>query len=152
MVLPQTRDHRIRGRQPDILAQGKSTGVATQRASAVKACVAIQEALSAKLSALHVDDLFNAHVGRSDERLMIQVTLDRDDDDERLDNSDDDDYDPTPISKLTPKPWPKKVSTKNSDSKLVLDRNFMCYLGPDTFNQEPFRRGKPDMYGITDME
>ena len=26
MVLPQTRDHRFRGRNPDILPQGKSTG------------------------------------------------------------------------------------------------------------------------------
>ena len=28
----------------------------------------------------------------------------------------------------------------------------MCYLRPDTFNHEPFRRGKPDMYGMVDME
>ncbi len=123
----------------------------TQRASAVKARVMIQEALSAELSTLHIDDSFNAHVGPSDEHLTIQITPDRDDDDERLNDSDDEDYDPTPISKLTPKPRPKKVSTKNSDFKFVLDRNFMCYLCPDTFNHEPFRRGKTDMYGIADI-
>ena len=87
-----------------------------------------------------------------DERRTIQVAPDRDDDDQCLDHSDDDDYNPTPVSKLNPKPRPKKVSTKNSDSKLVLDRNFMCYLRPDTFNHEPLKRGKSDMYRIADME
>jgi hypothetical protein len=96
--------------------------------------------------------LFNAHAGLSEECRTIQVTPDGDDDNVRLDDSDNDDYDPTPVSKLNPKPRPKKVSTKNSDLKLVRDRNFMCYLRPDTFNHEPFRRGKPDMYGIADME
>ena len=65
----------------------KKHGDPACRASAVKARVAIQEALSAKLSTLQVDYLFNAHVGLPDERLMIQVTPDGDDDNERLDNS-----------------------------------------------------------------
>ncbi len=153
-MLPQTRDHQLQGRNPDILPPPtrKKHGDATQRASAVKARVTIQEVLSAKLSTLYVDNLFNAHVGPSDECLTIQVTPDGDDDDKRLNNSDDDDYDPTPISKLPPKPRPKKVSTKNSDLKLALDCNFMCYLCPDTFNHELFRRGKPDMYCIAEME
>ena len=129
MVLPQTRDQIPREKSGHTPAR-KKHGDATQHASAVKARVAIQEALSAKLSTLHVDNLFNAQGGPSDECLTIQVTPDGDDDNKCLDDSNNDDYDPMLVLKLTPKPRPKKVSTKNSNLKLVLDRNFMCYLRP----------------------
>ncbi len=44
--------------------------------------------------------------------------------------SDDDDYNPTP-EYLIPPPqrWhKKKVNTKSSNPKIVLDRSFMCFL------------------------
>ena len=39
-----------------------------------------------------------------------------------------------------------------SDPKISLDRNFICYLRPDTFDHELFRRGKEDIYSIEEME
>jgi hypothetical protein len=47
---------------------------------------------------------------------------------------------------------PKKVQNKNSEPKLILDRNFMCYLQLDTLDHEPFRRGKQDMYQIAEID
>ncbi len=35
---------------------------------------------------------------------------------------------------------------------VVLDRNFMCILQHDTFDHEPFRKGKPTMYSTDDID
>ena len=86
---------------------------------------------------------------------MMFVTPDNDDDDDQRvdDSADDEDYDPMPIANPLPKSRPKKVArNKNSEPKLILDRNFMCFLQPHIFNHEPFGRGKKDMYPIAEME
>jgi hypothetical protein len=101
------------------------------------------------MSTLHVDDSLTRHVEPSDNCRTMIVTPDGDDDD----SADDDDYTPTPIIvKPILKAIPKKVRNKTSDPKISLDRNFICYLRPHTFDHELFRRGKEDMYSIEEME
>ena len=56
---------------------------------------------------------------------------------------------PTPSPKSRPK---MVVRNKNSKPKLILDRNFMGFLRPHTFDHEPFRRENQDMYPIAEME
>jgi len=86
----------------------------------------------------------------------MMVTPDNNDiDDQRIDDSaDDEDYDPAPVANPPPKSRPKMIRKKNSEPKLILDRNFMCmwFLRPQTFDHEPFRRGKQDVYPIAKME
>ena len=126
----------------------------TRRRASVMARVAIQEALSAEMSTLHVDDSLTGHVEPSDHCRTMIVTPDGDDDDNGVDDSsDDDDYTPAPVVvRAIPKSMPKKVRNKKSDQKLTLDRNFICYLRPHTFDHELFRRGKEDIYSIEEME
>ena len=81
------------------------------------------------------------------------VTPDGDEDDERIsDSADDSDYDYAPVANPTPKSLPKNIRNKKSEPKLTLDRNFMCFLRPHTFDHKLFRRGKEDIYSITEME
>jgi hypothetical protein len=85
---------------------------------------------------------------------MMIVNPDGDEDDEqRIDDSaDDSDYDDAPVANPTPKSLPRKIRNKKSELKLTLDRNFMCFLRPHTFDHELFRRGKEDIYSIAKME
>ena len=86
---------------------------------------------------------------------MMFVSPDNDDNNnQRLnDSADDEDYDPMPVTNPLPKSRPKKVArNKKSEPKLILDRNFMCFLRHHTFDHEPFRRGKKDVYSIAEME
>jgi hypothetical protein len=79
----------------------KKHGDATQRASSVRARIAIQEALSAKMSTLQVDDSLSGRIELLDHcQTMIIITPDSDDnDDQHIDDSaDDEDYDPAPIA------------------------------------------------------
>jgi hypothetical protein len=68
------------------------------------------------------------------------VTPDGDEDDEqRIDDSaDDSDYDDAPVANPTSKLLPRKILNKKSEPKLTLDRNFMCFLQPHTFDHELF--------------
>ncbi len=106
------------------------------------------------MSTLQVDDSLSGWIELSNHCQTMIITPDRDDDDDlRVDDSaDDKDYDPAPIANPSPKSWPKKVRNKNSEPKSILDRNFMCFLRPHTFDYEPFRRGKQDMYPIAEIE
>jgi hypothetical protein len=82
------------------------------------------------------------------------VTPDGDVDDEQRinDSADDSDYDDAPVANPTSKSLPSKIRNKKSEPKLTLDRNFMCFLRPHTFDHELFRRGKEDIYSITEIE
>jgi hypothetical protein len=82
------------------------------------------------------------------------VTPDGDEDDEqRIDDSaDDSDYNDVPVANPTPKSLPTKIRNKKGKPKLTLDRNFMCFLRPHTFDHELFCRGKEDIYSIAEME
>jgi hypothetical protein len=78
----------------------KKHGDATQCASSVRARIAIQEALSVKMSTLQVDDSLSGRIKSSDQcQTMIIITPDSDDnDDQHIDDSaDNEDYDPVPI-------------------------------------------------------
>ena len=104
----------------------KKHGNPTRRVSSVRARVANQEALAAEMSSLHINNSFNAPVAPSDKCRTMIVTPNGHADEECVKDSDDDDYDPAPVSNPASKPRSKKVPNKNSNSKLVLDRNFMC--------------------------
>jgi hypothetical protein len=132
----------------------KKHGHTTCRASSVWARVAIQEALSAEMSSLHVDDSLSRRVELLDKCRTMIVTPDGDEDDEQcIDNlADDSDYDDAPVANPTPKLLPRKIRNKKSEPKLTLNRNFMCFLRPHTFDHELFRRGKEDIYSIAEME
>ena len=108
----------------------KKHGDTTQHASSVRMRVAIQEALSAKMSTLQVDDSLSGCIESSDHCQTMIITPDRDyDDNQRVnDSANDKDYDPAPIANPPPKSWPNRVQNKNSEPKLILDRNFMCFL------------------------
>jgi len=108
----------------------KKHGHTTCRASSVRARVAIQEALSAEMSSLHVDDSLSRHVKLSDNCRTMIVTPDEDEDDEqRIDDSaDDSDYNDVPVANPNAKSLPTKIRNKKSELKLTLDRNFMCFL------------------------
>ncbi len=69
-------------------------------------------------------------------------------------SSDDNKYNPMPEYLLPPPQQQnkKKATTKGSNPKLVLDRNFMCFLQPGTFNNQPFWKGWPPMYLIYEMD
>jgi len=103
----------------------KKHGNPTRRVSSVRACVAIQEVLAAEMSSLHINISFNAPVVPLDKCRMMIVTPNGDADEECIEDSNNDYYEPAPVSNPAPKPRSKKVPNKNSDSKLVLDRNFM---------------------------
>ena len=62
------------------------------------------------------------------------------------DESDDEDYLPTPI---VPQPPPK--TKKKGDGKVILDNNFFTYLRPSTFDKDLFIRGHPTIYLEEDM-
>lgn len=62
------------------------------------------------------------------------------------DESDDEDYLPTPI---VPQPPPK--TKKKGDGKVILDNNFFTYLRPSTFDKDLFIRGHPTIYSEEDM-
>ena len=86
--------------------------------------------------------------------MMFVTPNDNDNDDQRVnDLADDEDYNPAPVANPPPKSRPKMVvRNKNSIPKLILDHNFMWFLHPHTFDHEPFRKGKQDMYPIAEME
>jgi hypothetical protein len=67
--------------------------------------VAIQEALSAKMSTLQVDHLLSGRIESSDHCQTMIITPDRDDDNDQCvdDSTDDEDYDPAPIANPPPK-------------------------------------------------
>jgi hypothetical protein len=132
----------------------KHGGHTTCCASSVRARVAIQEALSAEMSSLHVDDSLTGRVELSDYCRKMIVTPDGDEDDEqRIDDSaDDSDYNDVPVANPTAKSLPTKIRNKKGKPKLTLDRNFMCFLRPHTFDHELFCRGKEDIYSIAEME
>ena len=87
---------------------------------------------------------------------MMFVTPDKNDDNNQCvdDSADDEDYDPAPVANPPPpKSRPKMVvRNKNSKPKLVLDCNFMRFLRLHTFDHEPSRRGKQNMYPIAEMK
>ena len=80
----------------------------TCRASSVWAHVTIQEALSAEMSSLHIDNSLSGRVKLSDYCRTMIVTPDGDEDDEqRIDDSaDDSDYDDAPVAYPNPKLLP----------------------------------------------
>ena len=61
---------------------------------------------------------------------MMIITPDRDyDGDQRVnDSADDKDYDPAPIVTPPPNHGLRRFEIKNSKPKLILNRNFMCFL------------------------
>ena len=125
----------------------------TCRASSVWVRFAIQEALSAEISSLHVDDSLSGRVELSDDCRTMIVTPDGDEDDERIsDSADDSDYDDALVANPTPKSLPMNIRNKKSEPKLTLDRSFVCFLQPHTFDHKLFHRGKEDIYSITEME
>ena len=132
----------------------KKHGHTTCRASSVRARVAIQEALSADMSSLHVDDSLSGRVDFSDYCRTMIVTPDGDDDDkQRIDDlADNSDYDDVPAANPTLKSLPRKIRKKKSEPKLTLDRNFMCFLWPHMFDHELFCRGKEVIFSIAKME
>jgi hypothetical protein len=124
------------------------------RASSVRARVAIQEALSAEMSSLHVDDSLSRRVKLPDNCRTMIVTPDGDEDDKQHINNSagDSNYDDAPVANPTSKLLPRKIRNKKSEPKLTLNPNFMCFLRPHTFDHELFRRGKEDIYSIAEME
>ena len=89
------------------------------------------------MSTLQVDDSISGRIKTSDHCSTMIVTPDNnDDDDQRVDDlANTKDYDPVPVvTTPPPKSWPKTVRNKNSEPKLILDRNFMCFLRPHTFD------------------
>jgi hypothetical protein len=74
--------------------------------------------------------------------------------DEDTASSDDGEYNPTLEYLLPPPPQrnKKKATTKDSNPKLVLNRNFMCFLQPGTFNNQPFQKGQPPIDSISEMD
>ena len=133
----------------------KKHGHTTCRASSVWARVAIQEALAVEMSSLHVDDSLSRHVELPDNCRTMIVTPDGDEVDEQRiidDSADGSDYDDVTVANPTPKLLPTKIRNKKSKPKLTLDRNFMCFLRPHTFDHKLFRRGKEDIYSIAQME
>jgi len=46
----------------------------------------------------------------------------------------------------------EKRVKKNSNPKVILDRNFMIILRPETFDHEPFRKGSSKMYSEHDID
>ena len=95
----------------------KKHGDATRRASSVRARVAIQEALSTKISTLQVDDSLSGCIESSDHCQMIIITPDRDDNnDQRVDDSaDDKDYDPAPIANPPPNQGLRRLEIKTAN-------------------------------------
>ncbi len=92
----------------------KHGGHTTCRASSVRARVAIQEAISAEMSSLHIDNSLTGRVELSDYCRKMIVTPDGDEDDEqRIDDSaDDSDYNDVPVANPTPKSLPTKIRNK----------------------------------------
>ena len=72
-----------------------------------------------------------------------------DDSNERVDESNVDNYNPD--SGPSPKQQKKKAKKKPHKTKVVLDRKFMCVLRQDTFDHKPFRKGKPEVYSTNDI-
>ena len=116
----------------------------THCASSLKTQSAIQEALATELTLLHVDNSSNLHC-------MTIITPNGNKAANGLPkDSDDDDYHPNSIVPLPLKQHKKMVQV--SETKLVVDRKFMCFLQPNTFDNQPFRRGKQEMYSIEQMD
>ena len=106
-VSPKTRDLRspIPREKTGHTPARKKHGDMTRRASSVRARVAIQEALSAEMSTLQVNDSLSGRiVESSDHCQMMIITPDRDDDDDQCvdDSADDEDYDHVPIANPPP--------------------------------------------------
>ncbi len=134
----------------------KKYGAPIHRASYLKVQSAIQEQLAKWLSLLlHVlNSLAEGNNCLSDQPVVppngdAMTNLDVD-----VLSSDDDDYNPAP-EYLIPPPqrWhKKKINTKSSKPKVVLDRSFMWFLWPGTFNNQLFKKGQQLMYSIAEMD
>jgi hypothetical protein len=113
----------------------------------VKARIAIQDALAADMLSLHVDDPCDESLQW---RVRAVVTPDGNCGDADGDcgdaESDDEDYSPDLVA--PPKKQEKRVKKKPSDPKVILDRNFMTILRPETFRHEPFRKSSSKMYSV----
>ncbi len=83
----------------------KKHGHTTCHAYSVWARVAIQEALSAEMSSLHVDDSLSSRVKLPDNCRTMIVTPDGDEDDKQRinDSADDSNYDDAPVANPTSK-------------------------------------------------
>ena len=129
----------------------KKHGNTMCRASSVKTRIAIQDALTADMLSLHVN---NPCDELSYQPMTAVITPNGNcgdaDGDRGNAESDDEDYSPDPIT--PPNQQQKRVKKKKSDPKVVLDRNFMCILRHNTSDHEPFRKGKPIMYSTDDMD
>ena len=122
----------------------KKQSIEKEKASSVRARVAIQEALAVEMSSLHIEDLLSRRVELPDNCRTMIVTPDGDEDDEQRiidDSADDSDYDDATVANPTHKSLPKNIRNKKSEPKLTLDHNFMCFLRPHTFDHKLFRRG-----------
>ncbi len=111
----------------------------THQASSVKARGAIQELLAAELSSLHVEDLFD---GCAESSNLHQTIVTPDGDDALHESNDDKHHPKSKVSIVPPQRQHNKVHKKTSEPKLVIDRNFMCFLWPGTLDNQPFRKGK----------
>jgi hypothetical protein len=136
----------------------KKRGDTVRRASSLTASIAIQNALAADLLSLHVDDPCDESLHR---RVTAVITPDGncgdadgdcgDADGDCADaESDDEDYSPDPVA--PPKKKEKWVKKKPSDLKVILDRNFMIILRPETFDHVPFRKGSSKMYSEDNID
>ncbi len=103
----------------------KIHGDATQRASSVRARVAIQEALSAEMSTLQVDDSLSGRIELSDHCQTTEMTTTTNASMTRLTTR-------IMIPRRLPTPPPnhglRRFEIKNSKPKLIINRNFMCFL------------------------
>jgi hypothetical protein len=94
----------------------KKHGNPTRRASSVWARVAIQEALSADMRSLHVDNLFNACVESWDQCQMMIVTPDsNDNNNDSVNNSDNDIYNPASVANTPPKCGQRRFKIKTAN-------------------------------------
>ena len=147
---PKTRDRQSKG-----TSHGDTL---CHHASSVNVRIAIQDALVVDILSLHVNYPCDES---SQRRVMAVTTPDGECSDANGDcgdangdcsdaESDDEDYSHDPVT--PPKKQEKRVKNKLSDQKVILDRNFMTILQPETFRHEPFRKGSSKMYSKDDID
>ena len=95
----------------------KKHGNATRRASSVRARAAIQDALSAEMSTLQVNNSISGRIETLDHCLTMIITPDNNDEDDQCvdDLADDEDYDPVPVAKPPPNHSLKQLERKTSN-------------------------------------
>ncbi len=127
----------------------KKHGGTTRRASSVKARGVIQMLLAAELSSLRIEDSFDGCTELSNLHRKIRTP----DGGDTLHESDDEDYHPESVLSFDPpQRQHNNVHKKTSKPKLVIDKNFMCFLRPGTFDNQPFRKCKEVMYSVSEMD